>query len=419
LYVAFAIALVLVACSRSEPAAQHKPEPAATAAMPMPSAPTWYRAVVTSADNVEAVFLLRVPAGKGTATFKVGSHEVTTEATFEGGTLQIPMAVHQTVVVAKAQPDGSLVGTFVTTWRAFGASTLPLRATLITVPTTAALATVASKGPVVDVGEARTTWKLAMTESGEAKLALIETAPGSFDGMVSLDTGNLIYVSGNGVGDAIVMTGFDGTSGYRVELALSKDRATATGTLVGGHRLDWRETLTAKRGADFTLALKPRATKVNGKIVLPASPELADLPKGPLLVELAGSWCSTCRNAAPFIGQLDREYRAKGLTIVTLLYEFTDDAKVDAKQAALFKQTYNATWLVVPVQGTLEDFAEIVPAGLTDLNPAGFPISLFLASDRSLVAVHAGFPAADSPAEFAAVSAEFRANVEKLLALPH
>ncbi len=408
-----ALVLVLACCSRSEPTAQQKPGAAAAAA-----GPTWYRAVVTSADHVEAVFLLRVPAGKGMATFKVGAHEVATEATFEGGTLQIPMAVHQTVVNANVQPDGSLVGTFVTTWRAFGASTLPLRATPIAVPTTAALETVASKGAALDLGEARTAWKLAMTESGEAKLALTQTAPGSFDGMVSLDTGNLIYVSGNGIGDVIVMTGFDGTSGYRFELALSKDRATATGTLVGGHRLDWRETLTAKRGADFTLALKPKATKPNGKIVLPESPELANLPKGPLLVELAGSWCSTCRNAAPFIGQLDREYRAKGLTIVTLLYEFTDDAKADAKQAALFKQTYKATWLVVPVQGTLEDFAEIVPAGLSDLNPAGFPISLFLASDRSLVAVHAGFPAADSPTEFAAVSAEFRANVEKLLTLP-
>ena len=421
LYIALATILLFTGCTRSDPATEKKADkvPAVALVPPIATAPSWFRAVVTSADHVEAVFLLRVPAGKGTATFKVGAHEVTTAATFEGGTLEIPMTVHQTSVEAKLQPDGSLTGAFVTTWRAFGASTLALRATPIAAPTTAALTTVASEEAALDLGEVRTVWKLAMAESGEAKLALTQTAPGSFEGVVSLDTGNLIYVAGNGLGDAIVMTGFDGTSGYRLELVLSKDRANATGSLVGGHRLDWREKLSATRRADFALALKPRVTKPNGKLVLPDLPELAKLPKGPLLVELAGSWCSTCRNAAPFIGQLDREYRAKGLTIVTLLYEFTDDAKVDAKQAALFRETYNATWLVVPVQGTLEDFAEIVPAGLSDLNPAGFPISLFLAADRSVVAVHAGFPAPDSLTEFAAVSAEFRANVEKLLALPH
>jgi thiol-disulfide isomerase/thioredoxin len=402
LYIALATTVLLLACSGCSR-----------------SGSTWYRAVVSSDDKVEAVFLLRVPAGRGTATFKVGGYEVTTDATFEGGTLSIPMPVHQTVVQAKATADGSLVGTFVTRSRAFGASTLALRATPIAAPTSAVLATVAGAGAVVTLAEPRTAWRLAMTESGVAKLILTETGPGSFEGVVSLDTGNLIYVSGNGRGDAIVMTGFDGTSGYRLELALASDRATATGRLFGGHRFEWRETFSATRGADFALPLKLRATNPDGKIVLPANPALAKLPPGPLLVELAGSWCSTCRNAAPFIGQLDRDYRAKGLTIVTLLYEFTDDPKVDAKQAALFKQTYNVTWLVVPVAGSVDDFAEIVPAGLTDLNPAGFPISLFLAPDRTLVAVHAGFPAADDdPAAFAAVSAEFRANVEHLLALP-
>ncbi len=407
-YLALATAVVFAACSRADPGSAHKA-----------GAPSrWYRGVVASPEKVEAVFFLEVPAGTGTATFEVGTHDVTTEATFAGGKLSIPMRVHQTEVDAVLQPDGSLVGTFETKWRAFGSASLPFRATPVASPKTALLATVASTEPAIDLGTARSVWKLALSDSGAAKLVITQTAPGSFDGLVYLDTGNLIYVAGNGAGDSIVMTGFDGTSGYRIELALSKDRAKATGSLLGGHRLDWHETLQAVKGPDFALATQPRATQPNNKIVLPESPELANLPPGPLLVELAGSWCSTCRNAAPFLGQLDREYRAKGLTIVTLLYEFTDDAKADANQAALFKQTYGATWLVVPVQGTLEDFAEILPTGLSDLNPAGFPIALFLAPDRSLVAIHAGFPAADAPGDFAAVSAEFRGNVEKLLALP-
>ena len=37
------------------------------------------------------------------------------------------------------------------------------------------------------------------------------------------------------------------------------------------------------------------------------------------------------------------------------------------------------TWPVVPVSGDIDSFSEIMPSGLDDLNPAGFPLTLFLA----------------------------------------
>jgi hypothetical protein len=98
-----------------------------------------------------------------------------------------------------------------------------------------------------------------------------------------------------------------------------------------------------------------------------------------------------------------------------LLYEFSDDRVLDAAQAETFKKTYGVTWPVVPISGSIDDFAEILPRGLGGINPAGFPITLFLAPDRSLVAFHVGFPAADTVAEFRRVTAEFRTNVETLL----
>ncbi len=102
--------------------------------------------------------------------------------------------------------------------------------------------------------------------------------------------------------------------------------------------------------------------------------------------------------------------------MVTLLYEFSDDRAADAKQAQAFKSTYGATWPVVPISGGTDVFAEILPSGLAGVNPAGFPITLFLGADRSLVAIHAGFPAADATDEFRRVTSEFRANIETLLA---
>jgi thiol-disulfide isomerase/thioredoxin len=311
-----------------------------------------------------------------------------------------------------------LRGNFTTSWRAWGASSIPLTATPIAAPTAAALAAAGDAGAALDLGQPHSVWRLAMAESGVAKLVIDQAAPGELTGLLFLGTGNIIYLAGNARGDAVVLCGFDGTSGYRVELALTADRTRARGKFFGGHRLDWREALTATRGADFALAAQPKVTRPGTRIGLPDQPELAALEPGPLVVELAGSWCSTCRNAAPFLVELYREYQPRGLHMVSLLYEFSDDRALDAAQAETFKKTYGVTWPVVPIPGSIDDFAEILPRGLSDINPAGFPITLFLAPDRSLVAFHVGFPAADATAEFGRVAAEFRANIETLLASP-
>ena len=419
------VAFSLLGCKREAEPKTHAPVTAPVPATSLDAGvadrgPTWYRAVIRATDGIEVPFFLGVPApgAPGQAVFKIGGHEVRSDATFDGKILKIPLTVHQTAVDGIVGQDGILRGSFSTSWRAWGTSSLPLTATKVVAPTSGTLATVASAAAVLDLGAPRTVWRLAMQDSGLAKLVVNQIAPGDFDGLLLLDTGNIIYVAGNGRGDAVVLTGFDGTAGYRLELALGADRTRARGAYYGGHRLDWRETLTATRGADFTLALKPKAAQPGAKIGLPDAPELAALGPGPLVVEISGSWCSTCRNAAPFLVELYREYQRRGLAMVTLLYEFSDDRVADAKQAETFKKAYGVTWPVVPISGGMDSFSEIMPSGLADLNPGGFPLTLFLAPDRSLVAIHAGFPAADATDEFRRVAAEFRATIETLLASP-
>jgi thiol-disulfide isomerase/thioredoxin len=416
------VALLLVGCKRdADPQRQGSAAPPAVVAQgagAREQGPAWYRGVIRAADGVEARFFLGVPApgAPGQAVLKVGGHEIRAEATFDGKILKAPFPVHQTAVEATVGPDGNLAGTFSTSWRAWGASSMPFAATKVAAPVLRELGTVGPGGEPIDLKEARTVWRLAMSDSGVAKLLVEQAAPGELSGLLLLETGNIVYLAGNGRGEEVVLTGFDGTSPYRLELALAADRASARGRFFGGHRFDWRETLTAARGADFELAAKTRAERAGLKIELPEHRELAALEPGPIVVELGGSWCSTCRNIAPFLVELYREYRPRGLQMVTLLYEFSDDAAVDAKQAEAFKQSYGVTWPVIPIRGGLDDFAEILPSGLVDVNPDGFPITMFLAPDRSLVALHAGFPATAAAAEYRRVTAEFRANIEAILA---
>lgn len=428
--------LALVACKRAgEPehqvAATPPPPPtdaaaaadaaadAAAAPADTPDArPRWYRAVARAPDGIEAPFYLGVSPRQ--VIFKIGSREVRDDAAFDGKTLAAHLAIYQTAFDLAVQPDGSLAGTFASSWRAQGATSLPLTATPVAAPALGALSTVPGNAPPLDLltpspGETHTTWRLATSESGLAKLEIHQAAPGELEGVLTFDNGNIVYVAGNGRGDTAVLTGFDDTAGYRLELAFDRQRKHARAKWFAGAHFDWRETATATRGKDFTVKLKLRPARPGAKVGLPALPELADLPAGPMLVELGGSWCSTCRNAAPFLHDLYREYQPRGLAFVTLLYEFTDDPAGDAQQAAHYKQTYGVTWPIVAVPGSADDFARIMPSGIAGLDPGNFPLLLFLAPDRRLVAFHAGF-AAPGTEGYAAATAEIRAAAEKLLA---
>jgi hypothetical protein len=420
--------LVLIACKRG---GEPKPTPAATPAPPPPdavlavaaaaappsappdAAPRWYRAVARAPDGIEAPFYLGVAPRQ--VTFKIGSREVRDDATFDGKTLAAHLAIYQTAFDLAVQPDGTLAGTFSSSWRAQGATSLPLTATPVDSPALGTLGTVAGDAPRLDLGEPQTAWRLATSESGLAKMELHQVAPGELEGVLSFDNGNIVYVAGNARGDRAILTGFDDTSGYRLELLFDRHRKRAHAKWFAGAHFDWRETATATRGKDFALKLKLRPARAGAKVGLPALPELANLPAGPMLVELGGSWCSTCRNAAPFLHDLYREVQPRGLAFVTLLYELTDDAAADAQQAAHYKQTYGVTWPIVAVPGSTDDFAKIMPSGIAGLDPGNFPLLLFLSPDRRLVAFHAGF-AAPGTDGYAAATAEIRASVEKLLA---
>lgn len=224
----------------------------------VPVVASWYRAALRSPEGIEIPFFLGVPAAgvPGMAVLKVGAHEVRTAATFDGHRLRIPIEVHRSELEATVQPDGHLRGTFSSRWRAWGMSSAPVEAVPITAPTLAALTTVEGTAPLVDLGAPRTVWRVTLSESGTAKLTIDQAAPGELVGLLELDTGNRIALVGNGRGGRVVLAGFDGATGFRIDLQLGADHAR--GDFLAGNRFSWRETFTAVRGADFVLAVKPR-----------------------------------------------------------------------------------------------------------------------------------------------------------------
>lgn len=409
-FVLVAIVAVLGGCKKDRaeppPAPQASPAPQAPPVAPVPPVPeapqvSWYRAALQAPDT-ELVFLLGLPppGSNSMAVLKSGLDSVTRAASWDGKALRIEFPVYQTALHATLGADGRLTGAFESRSRSWGTAMWPLVATPIAKPEIAALATV-TEGAPIDLGAANTVWKLTMVEEGVVRLELEQVAPGSFQATVAFANGNYAYLAGNGRGDRIVLTAFDGAGPTRLTLVLDADPKAGKGEWLTGQNLNWREKMKFERVAAVPLVSnQPSPTGSVLKI-----PQLAGLEGKPVIVELAGSWCSSCKNAAPELRKLHDEYGARGLAFVTLLYEFTDDPVANREQAEIFKKTYDIPWEVEAVPGTPEDLAVMMPPGFEKVGISGFPIALFLTSNHTIVAVHAGFPVKGSAAHADAVAA--------------
>ena len=59
-----------------------------------------------------------------------------------------------------------------------------------------------------------------------------------------------------------------------------------------------------------------------------------------MIVDIFGTWCPNCHDEAPLLEQLYRKYRAQGLVIVGLAYEYVDDTARDLRQIGIYRDKY-------------------------------------------------------------------------------
>jgi len=132
-----------------------------------------------------------------------------------------------------------------------------------------------------------------------------------------------------------------------------------------------------------------------------------------VVVAIGGSWCPNCHDEAPFLENLYKQYYAKGLEIVNLMFEEDDQLK-DPQRLRAFIARYGITYPVL-IAGTPDQLQEKIPQG-ERLNC--WPTSFFLGRDGRVKEVHAGFAGPANPEGHKELEREVTALVTKLLAEP-
>jgi len=366
----------------------------------------WFRAEVTSHDGFPIYFLLWVPDGNGKARFHSGGYQFEADATRDDDVLRIGFPVYNSELTAR-RAGTRFVGRMALFTPFGGRVELPFSASPVAAGSLDQLRPPQIAGAQLQLGAATTFWRLRFAEGGLGKLTLREVASGAIQATLVRDSGDQTDLGGFATHTGIVLSGFDGAAAFRLDLALEPDGQRGRGAWLSGQALDWRQDLHVERADDFALtprgALVPVGTHID-------APQLALHAGKPVVVEIGASWCTTCEALTPTLIELYREFHPRGLEMVTLLYELSDDVAYCTAQASKFKQAYGIPWPVIAVPGEVD--ATQIPG---QAQQTTFPVVLFLSSTHDLVAGHVGFPMRDDDPERTALLASFRTHVEAIL----
>jgi len=145
----------------------------------------------------------------------------------------------------------------------------------------------------------------------------------------------------------------------------------------------------------------------NGKLVSNEDPRF----KGKVVLAIVtGTWCPNCHDEAQYLVELDKKYRDKGLAIVALDFEESEQqGSLQRERAFVKKYGVEYTYLIA---GAPSDMWEKVPQAV-NLNT--WPATIFVGRDGLVKGIHSGFASPASGEFNRQLQEEFTSKIEQLL----
>jgi thiol-disulfide isomerase/thioredoxin len=324
-----------------------------------------------------------------------------------GDSVVFDISVYAATIAAVVRGD-SLLGEYHNVGRR-GPRTIPFRAARGRWPI--------EKGPVGLTGR----WDAQFLTDFDASPRVIELRNGQagLEGTIISNTGDYGLFWGHAQADSFSISHFDGSYVYMLTGQLKGD--TLRGVFHAGLRTQTRFVAIRSTGAPHlkspseittadTAPFRFSFPDLEGRQVTEADPRLKDKV---VVIDVFGTWCPTCHDAAPALVQLYKDYHARGLEIVGLAYEVSGDSATDNQQVRLYRDTYHIPFILLRA-GTND--TEAAAATLPQLtNFTAFPTTIFLDRTGRVRRIHAGFYGPALPEQHAKLVKEMQAEVEGLL----
>jgi thiol-disulfide isomerase/thioredoxin len=332
-----------------------------------------------------------------------------------GDSLVFDMADYAATITARLAGD-SLRGAYRNVGNR-GPRIIPFRATRGTWPRI--------PGPVRLLGRWDATW---MGDFGTSPRVIeLRNGAAGLEGTIISNTGDYGHFAGTVQGDSFAIAHFDGSYVYMLTGVLGGGGApdTLRGTFHAGLRSQtpWiavRSTgrphlkaVTENTRADTTGPFRFAFPDLEGRVVTERDPRFRGKV---VVVDVFGTWCPTCHDAAPELVRLYRKYHDQGLEIVGLAYEVSGDTAVDRRQVRRYREKFEIpfTLLLAGINDT-----EAAAATLPQLQGfTSFPTTIFLGRDGKVRRIHAGFYGPATGTQHSKQVRAWETEVERLLMEP-
>jgi peroxiredoxin len=261
-------------------------------------------------------------------------------------------------------------------------------------------------------------------DSGAPEVAIGEFSQANdiVSGTILTTTGDHRYLAGQVQGDELYLSTFDGAHVF-----LYKAKIAADGSLDGDwwSGLAFHEKWIGTRDAAAQLpdaygltAMRPGVKKfdfafpdLTGKTVSSKDPQFHGKV---LIVALAGSWCPNCHDEAAFLAPLYKDYRDKGLEIVSLQFEHFGDFERAAQATQRFRQHYGIeyTTLIAGVSDK-DEAAKKLPMLKSFV---AFPTTVFIDRKGNVRKIHTGYTGPATGDHYVQFVNEVKTTLDQLLA---
>jgi thiol-disulfide isomerase/thioredoxin len=102
-----------------------------------------------------------------------------------------------------------------------------------------------------------------------------------------------------------------------------------------------------------------------------------------------GTWCPNCLDESVYFSKLYKEFNPKGLEIIALAFEKTNDFEKSRSQVLRLIKRLSIDYTILITQQTGKEKASEVLSALNKIS--SFPTSIFLNKQHQVVKIHSGF----------------------------
>jgi thiol-disulfide isomerase/thioredoxin len=266
-------------------------------------------------------------------------------------------------------------------------------------------------------------WRVQFEKDEYPAVGELEQAPdGSVTGTFLTAVGDYRYLAGSFENGRLRLSCFDGAHAFLFDARLEPD-----GSLSGDFwsRDSWHETWTARRDDAAGLVDPFGLTRWTGELSLEdleypdldgnrrslADPALG----GPVrIIEVFGTWCPNCNDAAGYLAELHGRYGERGLAIVGLAFEMTGDFDRDVAQVRTYTALHGIEFPIL-IGGTHVK-ADASEAFRAIDRVRSYPTMIFVDADDRVRAVYTGYSGPATGKAHERLRMQFESLIEEMLA---